>query len=439
MVSECETIDLHMAIQNRDVEKVKQLLATGEDPNQPDYRRNAEIPLLEAAETGDVDLVIAMIEGGCDTNVRNWQGETALHFVTRQRHPNVEILKVLLYAEADQSLTDNVSGWSPLHHTLKHFSASKTKEELSNLKQCVDLIACAKNVNKKTKRSQTALHLVALSGIDDTELIESLLRVGAQPNVFDDEGASPLMLATERNCPRLVRLLLQNGANPEATNRYKETALHVAARRNLVTVAEELLKADQGKMINAEDLDGCTALHLAAGRGYREMLTLLLRAPHVDVNAVNDNGYTALHIAVESGFTNVVTLLVNVKECDVRRLTKRRLSAMDLANSSTRQYSSPTVSEVLNNALETSSGTVSLADSIEEVSDPVGFRLNFRDKLSTYHKLLRNFARIAAPSIFNELRGSFCGTHHHCSTSDSVQLLCVPHTVTFDAGHFVKK
>jgi ankyrin repeat protein len=69
------------------------------------------------------------------------------------------------------------------------------------------------------------------------------------------------------------------------------------------------LRRDLNEGINAQDLDGNTALHLAAGRGYEHMVKLLLQDPKLDINAVNCHGYTALHIAVESGFSNVVSVL----------------------------------------------------------------------------------------------------------------------------------
>jgi ankyrin repeat protein len=57
---------------------------------------------------------------------------------------------------------------------------------------------------------------------------------------------------------------------------------------------------------NAQDLRGNTALHLAAGKGYHEVVCLLLARPNIELNAPNKEGLTPLHIAVESGFIKVV-------------------------------------------------------------------------------------------------------------------------------------
>lgn len=62
--------------------------------------------------------------------------------------------------------------------------------------------------------------------------------------------------------------------------------------------------------LNARDLAGNTALHLAASRGFKEVVRLLLEHPQTELNASNKEGLTPLHVAVESGFIKVVEVII---------------------------------------------------------------------------------------------------------------------------------
>ncbi|EPX57971.1 Ankyrin repeat protein [Cystobacter fuscus DSM 2262] len=63
----------------------------------------------------------------------------------------------------------------------------------------------------------------------DVSRVEALLAGGADPNPFDAEGRTPLMLAAERGEEPLARVLLAGGADPSLTDRLGESALTKAA------------------------------------------------------------------------------------------------------------------------------------------------------------------------------------------------------------------
>lgn len=90
--------------------------------------------------------------------------------------------------------------------------------------------------------------------------------------------------------------------------KYRETALHIAARKNLFKVVRALLEHDCP--INMQDLNGNSALHLAAGRGYLSVVEVLLENEKTQLNISNKEGLTALHLAVESGFISVVEVTI---------------------------------------------------------------------------------------------------------------------------------
>jgi uncharacterized protein len=63
----------------------------------------------------------------------------------------------------------------------------------------------------------------------DLARVQALLDAGEDPNPFDDEGRTPLMLAAENGREDLVLALLDGGSDPILTDRLGETALTKAA------------------------------------------------------------------------------------------------------------------------------------------------------------------------------------------------------------------
>ncbi len=65
--------------------------------------------------------------------------------------------------------------------------------------------------------------------------------------------------------------------------------------------------------------DNDTALMIAAGSGWTEVVRLLLNVPGIDVNIENYNAVTVLILAALNGRTEVVRLLLNVPGIDVNK------------------------------------------------------------------------------------------------------------------------
>lgn len=64
---------------------------------------------------------------------------------------------------------------------------------------------------------------------NDSKSLSAQLAAGADPNPFDDEGLTPLMVAAREGHSALVALLMEAGADPILTNALGETALVLAA------------------------------------------------------------------------------------------------------------------------------------------------------------------------------------------------------------------
>ena len=100
-------------------------------------------------------------------------------------------------------------------------------------------------------RGQTLLHDAAMAG--EAELAAVLIRSGADPDAREAEGHTPLYHASTGD---VARVLLAAGASVDVTSGpTRGTALHQAARRGYVSVAQALLEFS---MLFAGEVVTCT-------------------------------------------------------------------------------------------------------------------------------------------------------------------------------------
>ena len=90
------------------------------------------------------------------------------------------------------------------------------------------LLEAGANVNATTTTGITAL-MVAAYAASDPEVFSALLSGGANIDKVDDDGYTALMIAVEGREYEVVELLVDAGADVNATNHFEETALMLAA------------------------------------------------------------------------------------------------------------------------------------------------------------------------------------------------------------------
>jgi len=153
---------------------------------------------------------------------------------------------------------------------------------------------------------RTLLHEASAQG--DLTMVELLLRLGADPNAQDGGGHTPLYcLANEYRASDggdVVRALAQSGANVNANDGVKHcTALHMAARRGNRQIAEVLL--DCGANIDARDCLGDTPLRRSVNCDQVQVASLLL-ASGADVHSTGSKGLTPLLAARTSAMQQLL-------------------------------------------------------------------------------------------------------------------------------------
>ena len=207
---------LHHACREGHLDMVKMLIAEFKaDVNCSDS--NGWTPLHHACREGHLDMVKMLIaEFKADVNCSDSNGWTPLHHACREGH--LDMVKMLIAEfKADVNCSDS-NGWTPLHHACSKGHLGLVRMLIVEFKAVVD-------------KNTTPLHVAALHG--NKEVVLGLIRgldcgTKASPLVVDDDGNTPLHLASSNDHSGCVQALLQHNAPILMRNKSGKTSRDVA-------------------------------------------------------------------------------------------------------------------------------------------------------------------------------------------------------------------
>lgn len=145
----------------------------------------------------------------------------------------------------------------------------------------------------------------------DTAQVQRMLAAGGDANCHDQDNATLLMLAAHAGNLPIVNLLIEMGADVNVCDERGWSPLAKAVynpelKRGFADVAQVLI--DAGANIEAAIGYGVRPLMLAAGYGETAVVELLLKAG-ADVLARNEGGFTALMMVKQKHYVDVINLL----------------------------------------------------------------------------------------------------------------------------------
>jgi ankyrin repeat protein len=141
----------------------------------------------------------------------------------------------------------------------------------------------------------------------DAGTLRSAQANGMDSNAYDENGTPALMLAALYANADCLRLLLERGADPNASNEAGATALHWA----VPDLAKVRLLVAKGANVNARSSNaGRTPLLVAASYSRSVDVLRLLLQKGADLKAKDKNGVHALGRAVEFSDLESVRFLV---------------------------------------------------------------------------------------------------------------------------------
>ncbi|KAM8908645.1 protein phosphatase 1 regulatory subunit 12A isoform 5-T5 [Spinachia spinachia] len=229
---------------------------------------------LAACSSGDTEEVLRMLDRGADINYANVDGLTALHQACID--DNIDMVTFLVEHGAGINQPDN-EGWIPLH---------------------------------------------AAASCGYLDIAEYLIRQGASVGVVNSEGDTPLDIAEEEAMGELLQNEInKQGVDIEAARKEEERVMLRDARQWL----------NSGQIQDSRHTkSGGTALHVAAAKGYVEVLKLLIQTGY-DVNVKDYDGWTPLHAASHWGKEEACRILVE-NMCDMDLINKMGQTAFDVAD-----------------------------------------------------------------------------------------------------------
>lgn len=232
-------------------EIVRILLDAGVDPN--GAIPEVGPPLYFALMGGNASLVKLLLDKGANADIRAKTGETPLLVAAAMGQDAIVRLLIPQVTEVDAS---DSKGNTPLLH-----AACQMDQEVHTA------------LSGEFAQDDAKWLMEAVRGKGYLDVVRILLEAGADPNATNKRGATPLMAAAACGETKIVQALLDAGANLHLTNEAGRTALMAAVQFDKLPCAKLLLQA--GADPKAVAADGATALSLARAKANREMVKLL--------------------------------------------------------------------------------------------------------------------------------------------------------------------
>jgi ankyrin repeat protein len=278
------------------VAQIKQLLAAGADVNRHDETNSCDAftPLIAAASKGRREAVKLLLREGADLDAQvscddsDWTGATALAMAARNGHLGGvnELLKAGArvkfspdeFATAIQyaAETDRL----PIVQALLKAGAAVTQHAVSraikralrtgNLKLLEELLKCGQRIPFTPSTLSHAIPTDVWPIRKQIPLAEALIKAGADIN--GDDCAALRNCITQRN-PELLGFLIKSGAAVNGSGKGPQTPLHQVALRNWVDGARILVQA--GANLDATNCYGQTPAEWAKSQGSKDVAKFL--------------------------------------------------------------------------------------------------------------------------------------------------------------------
>lgn len=322
-------------------ESVAFILRHGFDPNRKDGTGR---PWIVSTIIGkDPECLSAAIEYGADATVADNRGFTPLHWAVREGF--AAAIAILLEAGADVNATAECNpqgrGMAPIHLAVNHPHIVRLLIEGGADIDLPDADGQTPLLRALTTESLESARVLLDAGADanlgDTNrvypifaalkfpaLLERILESGVGVNVVSGQGFTPLFYAITIENPHVVECLLQAGADITAPGLEGASLIEHAVQVPDVFAVFVAHNAD----LNTRNGNGDTALHVAAANNDAHAAEALIAAG-ADIDAAGNAGDTPLHRAVQRNSTAVAEVLV-AAGADVTRANDNGIASLDL-------------------------------------------------------------------------------------------------------------
>uniref|UniRef100_A0ABD2WMD3 Uncharacterized protein n=1 Tax=Trichogramma kaykai TaxID=54128 RepID=A0ABD2WMD3_9HYME len=172
-----------------------------------------------------------LLTNGTDPNLVNSKEFTPLQIICMGNRDDFNLAKKLFKLRNDTYKPEQINvrdehGWTPLHEAL-----SRGHKKLFEL-----LLRNGADPNLATDLGSTQLHTICDRDRDDYDLAKMLFELShnrLKVNTIDQLNQTPPYLTLSRGHRKLVELLLINGADSNAVDKYGDTPLHIVTKKHV--------------------------------------------------------------------------------------------------------------------------------------------------------------------------------------------------------------
>jgi ankyrin repeat protein len=184
-------------VQQNNISMARTMLTCGADINYSGS--NGIRPVVIATCIESCEMLSLLLRYGSNINAKLRTGATAIHFAARKK---TEILAMVLENGADVSASTNAG------NTALHNAADE-----NNFGNVLLLLRHGAKVNATNENSQTPLLIACRKKNIELNLVRTLLKEGADPNLYDESCTFPVHMAVIHMSFELLDLLLAYGAD----------------------------------------------------------------------------------------------------------------------------------------------------------------------------------------------------------------------------------
>ena len=251
---------------------------------------------IAVIKNSSLDIISYLLGEGSEINTRDKDGNSPLHVAVQNNYKDSGL--ILISNGADIFLTNN-AGESPLRLS---YNLNSGRE---------DWLISKKTIASKDATGNTPLHLAA--EWNNPKMIVYLLDKGADINAKNDTGETPFFSSMKGNSPACIDALLNypNSRIDIASRDFLgNCVLHTAVQWSSYEAATKVISLTNGaSLVQARNLSGKTALHIAAAQGSLRFIRMLL-GYGLDVNETDELGRSALVYAINGNKIEAVKFLL---------------------------------------------------------------------------------------------------------------------------------
>ncbi|XP_037051810.1 ankyrin-1-like [Bradysia coprophila] len=188
------------------------------------------------------------------------------------------------------------------------------------------------DVDKRTLKNITPLHLASLNGHPDVAKL--LIQYGADVNATENNGYNALHLAAQTGYSEIVKLLVDKVASIDAqTTEEWFTPLLLAASNGYLEIVKFLVN-DGGADLKVRSKRGFTPLKVASSNGHLNVVEFLVDTDNHSINETATESFNAVHVAAQNNHSKVVNYLIDnylddIDERDEHGYTSLHIAAIN--------------------------------------------------------------------------------------------------------------